>query len=712
MAKRWISLRSSPFFVVFKTIYLTNKRNNNNNMKGLYFYKLVSPYSEDVTKNCRLTVNEIDGNFLNLKDEDIKSAEFDCEAKVLTLTRNNGETLQADMSCAWQGLTSNFDVTFDESGCTGSGVLRFTWDEDGEKHEATITGLVTKDNIGNYVMTEAITDGTIIGNGRDGNPLSLNPIEQTGHYKPVIDLRDMTNGESLPTNNELGDRYLTLEKVDDYGHLYNIDGVKELEAKLSNGWRIPTKADWDNMLNAIEPCAYRNHQSHDCHIELGKVAGKELKTANDWPFDPATSAVTDDTAYLFEEVVPSEKPINTRGTNKYGFSALPTGFAYEKGGEIQKFGMYTSFWTNTQTMSGARSDYYVKTLMHNKAGVWQSAECPFDYRSVRLVKDYDGSNARESAYIGGKYYEEVLLPSMNSEHKFAIWTKTNVDIEVSDQNQIKYSDYNDNDDSYNTKAHNVYVINEWTGKDWERKIMPEGGVIVINNEQCRTLNGKEFQYDADTEFRLVKGELKATDELVFDKVWEKIGAIILNINNKISAETAARITADEALSDAITDVSNALDDEINRAKEAESGLSNAIKTEETRAKEAESGLSDAIKTEKQERITADEALSGAIKAEETRAKEAESGLSDAITDVSNALDVEINRAKEAESGLSNAINAEETRATAEEGRIKGLIHQGGLRTIPANGNNVVIPSYDDKEEHKITLNFDGNFGEI
>ena len=638
-------------------------------MKGLYFYKLVSPYSEDVTKNCRLTVNEIDGNFLNLKDEDIKSAEFDCEGKVLTLTRNNGETLQADMSCAWQGLTSKFYVTFEDSGCTGSGVLKFTWDEDGEAHEATITGLVTKDNIGNYVMTEAITDGTIIGNGRDGNPLSLNPIEQTGHYKPVIDLRDMTNGESLPTNNELGDRYLTLEKIDDYGHLYNIDGVKELEAKLSNGWRIPTKADWDNMLNAIEPCAYTNHDSHDCHRELGKIAGKELKTANDWPFDPATSAITDDTAYLFEEVVPSEKPdnINTRGINKYGFSALPGGFAHEKGGQILKFGEYASFWTNTQ-IADASSDYYVKTLLYNKNGVWQSAECPFDYRSVRLVKDYDGSNARESAYIGGKYYEEVLLPSKNSEHKFAIWTKTNVDIEVSDKNQIKYSDYNDNDDSYNTKAHNVYVINEWTGKDWERKIMPEGGVIVINNEQCRTLNGKEFQHDKDTEFRLVKGELKATDELVLNKVLEKIGATLSNINNKISAETEARIAADDA-------------------------------------------LSSAIETETQERIAADEALSSAIKAEETRAKEAESGLSDAITDVSNALDAEINRAKEAESGLSDAIKAEETRAKGEEKKIEGLIHQGGLRTIRANGN-VVIPSYDDKEEHKITLNFDGNFGEI
>ena len=669
-------------------------------MKGLYFYKLVSPYSEDVTKNCRLTVNEIDGNFLNLKDEDIKSAEFDCEAKVLTLTRNNGETLQADMSCAWQGLTSKFDVTFEDSGCTGSGVLKFTWDEDGETYESTITGLVTKDNIGNYVMTEAITDGTIIGNGRDGNPLSLNPIEQTGHYKPVIDLRDMTNGESLPTNNVLGDRYLTLEKVDDYGHLYNIKGVEELEAKLSNGWRIPTKADWDNMLNAIEPCAYsgKTHNSHECHVELGKIAGKELKTANDWPFVPATSAVTDDTKYLFEEVVPSEKPINTKGINKYGFSALPGGFAHEKGGEILKFGEYASFWTNTQ-IADASSDYYVKTLKYNENGVWQSAECPYDYRSVRLVKDYDGSNARESAYIGGKYYEEVLLPSMNSEHNFAIWTKTNVDIKVSDQNYIEY------DESYNTKSHNVYVINEWTGEDWERKIMPEGGVIVINNEQCRELNGKEFKHDADTEFRLVKGELKATDELVLNKVWEKIGATILDINNKISAETEARIAADEALSGAI-------ETEAQERIDADEVLSGVIETERQERIAADDALSGAIETETEARIGTDEALSGAIETEKQERIAADNALSGAITDVNIALDAEINRAKAAESGLSDAIKAEETRAKGEEGRIAGLIHQGGLCTIPANGNNVVIPSYDGKEEHNITLNFDGNFGEI
>ena len=662
---------------------------------GIYFYKLMSPYSEDVTKNCRLTVNEIDSNFLNLKDVDIKTTEFDCEKKLLTLTRNNGEKMQADMSCAWKGLTSNFNVTFEgESGCTGSGVLKFVWTEDGKTYESSISGLVTKDNIGNYVMTEATTDGTILGNGRDGNPLGLNPIEQTGHYKPVIDLIDMTNGESLPTNNELGDRYLTLEKINEYGHLYNIDGLKELEAKLSNGWRIPTKQDWDNMLNAIEPCAYRNHQSHDCHIELGKIAGKLLKTSKVWPFDPATSGVTDDISYLFDEVVPSEKPINTKGLNSYGFSALPAGFAFEKNGQVQKFGEFASFWTTTQTMPGARSDYYTKTLTYNKAGVWQAAECPFDYRSVRLVKDYDGSNARESAYVGGKYYEEVLMPSMDAEHGFTIWTKTNVDIEVSDNNQIKFNE------SYNTQSHNVYVINEWTGKDWERKIMPEGGVIVINKKQCRKLNGKDFEHAADTEFRLVGNDLMATDQMVLAKVMEKFGAVILDLNNKISTETAARIAADEALSGAIDSANSAI------AKEIED------------RKAADETLSDAIKVEKEERIAGDEALSGAIdiansaitKEIEDR-KAADEALSGAIDSANSAITKEKEERIAADEALSAATKAEESRAIAEEKRIEGLIHKGGQHLISVNGG-VVIPSYDGEKDHNITLNFDGDFGEM
>ena len=143
-------------------------------------------------------------------------------------------------------------------------------------------------------------------------------------------------------------------------------------------------------------------------------------------------------------------------------------------------------------------------------------------------------------------------------------------------------------------------------------------------------------------------------------------------------------------------------------------LENEIKEREN----ADKALSEAIETEKKERKECDEHLSDAIenrtndiRDEVKNRTDADKALSDAITVLKNALDAENKMVKETENRLSSSIKEEETRAKTEEKKIEGLIHKGGLRIIPANGS-VVIPSYDDKEEHNITLNFDGNFGEI
>ena len=658
-------------------------------MNGLYFYKLASPYSEDVTKDCRLTINEIDSNFLTLKDADIKNAAFDCEKNIITIERNNGDKIDIDLNCALSGVDKHFDVEFtDESGCTGNGVLKFQWEEDGNAYETTIKGLVTKDNIGNFVMTEAITDGTIIGNGKDGNPLRLNPTEETGYYKPVIDLIDKTNGETLPKINGLGDRYLTIENVDEYGHLYNIQGLEEIKAKLSNGWRIPTKTDWDNMLNAIEPCPYRNHDSRHCHLALGKIAGKFLKTVDNWPFDPVTKDVEDDTDYLFEDKVPQEKPINTKGTNKYDFSVLPAGFAYEKNGEVQKFKEWASFWTDTKIDCTA-DDTFAKTFKYNLAGVWQSAECPYDFRSLRLVKDYDGSNARQSDYIAGHYYNEVMLPSLNSKHGYTLWTKENIDIDVSDENQIVF------DDSYNTSHHKEFIINEWIGEDWERRIMSVGSVIVINKSQ-------DCDHDDDTEYRLVKdketGELKlvAVEDALHDKVLNNLITRITEIESLIDNEISARTEADEALS-------GALETEIEERKIADSALSASIGSEIVRAISAETALSGMI-TDQSDKLNELEAkLSGAIEDERDRAISAE-------TDLNNAINEEKERAISAETSLSGAIVDEHDRAVSAETEINETILQGGHYELIAN-SEVKIPS---KKEGKndLFISIDGNFGEF
>ena len=233
--------------------------------------------------------------------------------------------------------------------------------------------------------------------------------------------------------------------------------------------------------------------------------------------------------------------------------------------------------------------------MYNKARVWQSGECPVDYRSLRLIKDYDGSNAKETDFIGGKYYKEVLLPS--KEHGKQIWTKTNIDIDVLDKNQLTFGD------NFDTSSVPTFVINEWNGKSWERKFLTEGSVIVINKAQDKEINGKPFEYGIDTEFRLVGQDLLSTESMVLSSFTKHFEETVSNLEKKISDETEARVENDKVLSGAID--------------------------------------------------TANEEIANA----------------------------------------------------------KGLAHKGGAYSLLAD-NGVTIPSYDGNDEHVITIQFDGNFGEI
>ena len=58
-------------------------------MESIKFYKLVSPYPEDVTMNCKLTITDMDDNFLAFKDNDISAATFNAEELMINVIRNN-----------------------------------------------------------------------------------------------------------------------------------------------------------------------------------------------------------------------------------------------------------------------------------------------------------------------------------------------------------------------------------------------------------------------------------------------------------------------------------------------------------------------------------------------------------------------------------------------------------------------------------------------
>ena len=671
--------------------------------KGLFFYKLVSPYKEDVTKNCKLTVNEVDSNLLNLKDEDIANGEFDKKTNTLKLTRNNGDVIGVDLAALMNNGITLDDYHFAGTGncsgdCTDKNSVGFKYtttekddkgnpiekklkiefsdvdgklwitDSDNNKHLiGTFETDKTKkaEKIEDKYLKEVITDGSVLGNGKNGDPVRLNPTEKSGYYSPAKTLIDTRNdkGSGLPVNPCKGDRYVTLSCGTNAGRLYTMNGVKEIEAKLKAGWRIPTKQDWDNMLNAIEPCQYQNHNDIHCHVQLGKLAGKQLKSTQCWTTTPTSGTPSDD-AYLYNDKVAVEKPISPEGTDKYGFNAFAGGYGVDKNEDIIKFNKEAKYWTSSQTIKGEGFDYYVKLFQYNKSGVIQITECPEHFLSLRLVKDFNGSNNYGAENIGGNTYKTVLLPSLNTEHGFTVWTATNINEDVTDENELEYSEFYK--DCAGCKP--TYILHEWDGTMWTHKVMVEGDTIVIHDP----ITKDDF---IDSEYRIVDGKLINTNQQAFNNILEKTTPLINLVKSALETETEERKNADEVLKAETDNLENKLTDV---RKDVESVSEYVINETDN--------LKDALANEVNKRLEGDKNITDALNAEKERALQLEEEL----------------RGKLAEKWENRD-------------KIEGSVPQGGEYIVYSNGKTI-IPSKDQTEEKKgtnnITLLFNANFGKF
>ena len=727
-------------------------------MKGLYFYKLNSPYSEDVTKNCKLTINEIDSNFLSLKDEDIASAEFDKKSKSLVLTRNNGEQLIVDLS----------DVTYDlnvETSCSADEGASITISYDGADGNKTVTfdHIVTVDNlrsvIGSDLLTKVITDGTLKGDGTISSPLGLSGTEKSGMIAPVKGRLDLTKGGKLPDVAKLGTRYITIEYVNDYGYLYNGEALAKITESLEKegkGWRVPTKADFDVLLNSIEPCDYQNHNSAKCHIDLGLVAGKYLKTECGWLGEPdcectSTAPMTgcsvqdqvssEDTDYVEGEQnieitdEPNLNPESYQGVDKYGMGILPSGNAILDAfnrPQANYFKEKSFFWTSTHVHGDIDQDVYVKVFDWNKTTVSQAAECPSPYYSVRLVKDYDGSNYFDSEYIDGVLYKTILFPKSRQ-----VWLATNYakneGFETSGVPMI--TDVNNGEVLEKRKA---LFVNEWNGEYWEKRALNEGETVVVENpcfdsegDQVRTVcwldhEGvkhcvdvtipKETQSNVEYRVYTTDGcnkELVNTDDIVVERIVNIMTPMIEDERNE-------RVKGDEQLWSALeqeaaarTEVDDQQWDAINQEAEARAEVDNqqwdAIKAESDARAEVDTQQWDAINQEIGRATAAEEALDAKINAEIERAEAAEEALGEAILEegtkreeedakLNKKIDDEIERAKEAEKALHDA----------DQDASKDYV-----LSVKADGEyNLVIDSNDGDNAKAIRIKIDGNYGEI
>ena len=763
-------------------------------MKGLYFYKLNSPYSEDVTKNCKLTINEIDSNFLSLKDEDIASAEFDKKSKSLVLTRNNGEQLIVDLS----------EVTYDlnvETSCSADEGASITISYDGADGNQTVTfdHIVTVDNlrsvIGSDLLTKVITDGTLKGDGTISSPLGLSGTEKSGMIAPVKGRLDLTKGGKLPEVAKLGTRYITIEYVNDYGYLYNGEALAKITESLEKegkGWRVPTKADFDVLLNSIEPCDYQNHNSAKCHIDLGLVAGKYLKTECGWLGEPdcectSTAPMTgcsvqdqvssEDTDYVEGEQnieITDEPNLNLesyQGVDKYGMGILPSGNAILDAfnrPQANYFKEKSFFWTSTHVHGDIDQDVYVKVFDWNKTTVSQAAECPSPYYSVRLVKDYDGSNYFDSEYIDGVLYKTILFPKSRQ-----VWLATNYakneGFETSGVPMI--TAVNNGEVLEKRKA---LFVNEWNGEYWEKRALNEGETVVVENpcfdsegDQVRTVcwldhEGvkhcvdvtipKETQSNVEYRVYTTDGcnkELVNTDDIVVERIVNIMTPMIEDERNErvkgdeqlwsaLNQEAAARTEVDnqqwnainqeaearakvdnqqwdaiKAESEARTAVDNQQWDAINQEAEArkqvDNELWNAINQEAEARAEVDDQQWEAINQEIGRATAAEKDLAAKIEAEQKRAEKAEKALEDAILE-------EGAKREEEDAKLYGKIKEERERAEAVEEALRDADQDTSkdyVLSVKADGEyNLVIDSNDGDNAKAIRIKIDGNYGEI
>lgn len=545
-------------------------------MKSIKYYKLVSPYPEDITKNCKLTMAEIDENFLAFKDNDISAATYNTSGMTINIIRNNGEEINLDISSLndnietevkkqlsgisesisgitipdeyhyyigvsneetisqsvvdklelkdgrssilysventkdndyiwlllpepiqlnyWlesgmaistydelqsidiDGITYNayrnlvkleeneWNLTivtkgseFDKYGINfgvkdielkGSvsedGVLTLTWKNTSGETSTTISGFVTTENI--------YHTSSINGNGSKENPLRIPNLLHTEYNIGVKAIVDELPKENLHN----GDKYVTVNKHSNFGCLYNKQGmltiVDEL-AKINSNWRVPTKEDWDKLLDLIESCDEdRQHGGTDTNVVYGKMAGKALKSREFWT--------------------------GNENLDKFGMNIFPTGLSNVQS-ELTSENEKAVFWCNTPYNE---NDSYIKEFNNNSDAVKQTVSDEDKY-SIRLVADYHVEGLDGYVNLFGKDYNVVVFKDINQ-----MWISTNLDYYI-DSLRCDSFEYE------NATISNIHTLNHWNGEYWEKKELENGSVINVGKNPIEKykviLNGND-----------------------------------------------------------------------------------------------------------------------------------------------------------------------------------------------------------------------------
>lgn len=645
---------------------------------GLIYYKLdvdTNGYEGDFTKNCGLRGEEIDGNFNFLRGNDIKNVSFD-EKGTIYITKYNGEVLTAEQIVIDEPeCKTEYDFKYDSE--NGSLIII---KPNGE--ETVLTGFKQE------VNTIIYHDYTLDGSGTKESPINVANVIKTGLYKPAFKVIDTTvkdeNGgtsNTLPNEkNNKHDRYVTKEKCRTFGYLYSLNGIKKIEERLkeiNSEWHVPSKEEWDEILNSIDSCTNPNHNRIETNIELGEYAGTILKSNEYW--EPISNG-----KILSEDA--------------YGFSVYPVGYCIGGGKKYYcHFGLSSAFWTSS--VENNTNEYYVKKFEYNKETVGQYSFGEDFYLSLRLVKKFNGNNYNSTEDIDGLTVNCVHIPDTS-----LIWTKENVGFSQEQYDGFipeKWSDYSEIDKI-------KYFVNDWNGNSWDKHEMKEGESIVLYESE----SGKMRTWI------LVDGLLVDTEYILETK-----------LHAKIDNEIKTRIEEDEIIWQSIeseisireqTDnkILTKIDNEINRAENIETELSESINSEIANREKEILIIKQIIYEDKEhlsseiERaITEDNLLNKKIDDEINRAVYSEEKLGDELNEEKENRKNSEENFKTQITNLFDKINEEETNRKNEidliNNKIDGNTEQIKNNKISSNKKTIIVTN---NNEHgtNIDVNVDNN----
>lgn len=500
-------------------------------------------------------------------------------------------------------------------------------------NEVTISGTPLNPYLSDIL--EKTGRATVIGNVPEGGIYNI-IATKTGTYAPVREYIDITDTGKLPDSENLpkGYRVVTREREQRFGRLYTYDEVQVIKKALvdtGSKWRIPTKEDWDKMLNSIEDEGFRNHNSIG-EGYYGQSAAYALKGVDN----------------LWVDGVPDNK-------DNYDFCVLPLGYAdyrailvngMDGNKDVEGFGKCAAFWTDTKVspdMEG--SPIFAKYFWHGSGKVMQQALAPQSRLSLRLVRDFEVGFDEYEPVLGDYYHCGPVYAGEYDNHNASVWTLSNINTVVggSDFGYIS-NEWEDTIDSVIS-----FYINEWTGDRWLRHRMHEGdSVVVIDADDAYNHEWRIYVQDGE---QLLLDSVKIIGDDVLDIVRDNLKPLV----EEEIAPFELRITNNENNIASLSAISESQENEIAENRSLIEALSASVISSDEEIK----------KTIDENKAKTDEALDSlntdiqgvsayAISNVE-RIDTNVSGLTDTINSFSSSTVEELTRLKEKDAELAQSV---------------------------------------------------------